>query len=156
MPMDNIQLSKEEDSVTVSVNTGIYPMDVIYSASYVFLDRAYILINGDPKKTVTVKLIPKEEQDPRKMGMEFNNELLSYSLYKTQSEKNAAVREAIIQRALLTAEFAPESPPADIPEFEESEADFIEDPEGIAIPWEEKFGKGDKKDEEKKPEKTEC
>jgi His-Xaa-Ser system protein HxsD len=149
MPMENLQVNKKDNSVTVFVNTSIYPLDVIYSASYVFLDRAYVLIDGDPKKAVTVKLLPKEKQDPEKMGMEFNNELLNYSLYKKQSEKNAAIREAMLQRALLTAEFAPEAPSVEIPEFEEADADFLEDPEGIAIPWEEKFGKEAKRDAKK-------
>lgn len=150
MPSDMIKIDNEDNSVMVSVDTGIYPLDVIYSASYVFIDKAYVLLDGDPKKTVIIRLIPKEDCDLKKLGLEFSNELLNYSLYKKQSEKNAAVREAIIQRALLTAEFAPETPPADVPEFKESDADFIEDPEGIAIPWEEKFGKEEKKDGKEK------
>lgn len=155
MNSDNFSIDRESNSVTVSVKTSIFPLDVIYSASYVFLDRAYIILDGNPNRLVNIRLVPKNNNDPKELAMEFNNELLSYSVHKKQSEKNAPIREAIIQRALLTAEFASKAPPQDIPDFEESDADFIEDPEGIAIPWEEKFG--DKKKEVKKDDKkSEC
>ena len=138
--MKNIHTVENENCVIVSVNTKIYPLDVIYSASYVFLDRAYILLDGEPNKVVTVRMVPKEGYDLKKMGMEFNNELLNYSLYKRQSEKNAAIRQAIIQRAIITGETASDIG-LNIPEFKESDADYLEDPEGIAVPWEEKSRK---------------
>ena len=52
-----------KDSVKVSVDTKIYPLDVIYSSAYVFLDKAYILLDGNPEEVVVVELRPKEEMD---------------------------------------------------------------------------------------------
>ena len=151
MPHSNIKLNEKGKSVSIIVDSSIYPLDVVTSASYVFLDNAYIFIDGDPAKKLIVNMIPKKDHDPEKLGMEFNNELLNYAFYKKQSEKNAPVKEAIIQRALMTAELTPEPSP-EVPEFEESNADFLDDPEGIAIPWEEKFGDSKKKSGGKKDE----
>ncbi len=90
---------------------------------------------------------------------------MNYAFYKKQVEKNADIRKAIIQRALVTAELSGEpvandsasqnQKPPEIEEFEDSDADFIEDPEGIAIPWEEKFGKKANK-KQRKSDKNEC
>lgn len=138
--------------VTVNINPKIYPLDVIYSAAYVFLDNFYIIIDGDPKDKVIVKILPKKGFSSEDIEKRFNNELINYVFYKKQVEKNGDIRKAIIQRALVTAELSGESTAninqkqwSGIEEFQSSDADFIDDPEGIAIPWEEKFGKKDSK-----------
>ena len=139
----------------VIVNPKIFPLDVIYSAAYVFLDKHYIMLDGDPKKKVVVKILPKGGSGSKDIEKEFHNELINYSFYKKQVERNSEIRKAMIQRALATSELSGEhsyesttSPgkgDAEDEEFEDLDADFIEDPEGIAIPWEEKYGKKGKK-----------
>ncbi|MCK5108044.1 MAG: hypothetical protein KAQ83_04925, partial [Nanoarchaeota archaeon] len=42
------------------------------------------------------------KQDIKKLVEEFNEELLNYLTYKTQSEKNAKLREYILQRLIIT------------------------------------------------------
>ena len=130
--MSNLNLNEKERKVSVSVDTNLYPLDVIYSAAYVFLDKAYILLSGDPKNKVIVELKPKAEYDLEILGGEFNNELLSYANYKEMSRANKDVRHTILQRALLTCDASYDA--------EEDDEQF-DDPEGIAIPWEEKYGK---------------
>lgn len=125
--ISNIEVYK--DHILVDVSPKVYPLDVLYSAAYVLLDRAYVVIDGDPDKKVIVEIRPKGKCDLVKLGNEFNNELINYAVYKAQSEKNRALREAFIQRALLT----------NIETQREEEC--IDDPEGIAVPWEEKYGK---------------
>ena len=141
----NNRAGKGDGRVTIPINPKIYPLDVIYSAAYVFLDDFYIIIDGDPEKGVIVKIFPKDGSKTRDIEKRFNNELVNYAFYKKQVEKNSDIRKAIIQRALITTELSGESvapnKEPEIEEFEDSDADFIEDPEGIAIPWEEKFGK---------------
>ena len=137
---NNIQINK--DHCIIDINPKIYALDVIYSAAYVFIDKAYIILDGDPKKKITVLLKPKEDYDLEKLGMEFNNELLNYAQYKEKNTQNKPIREAIIQRALITND------PSLIDDgvFDDDELDdFLDDPEGIAIPWEEKYGKDSKK-----------
>ena len=132
----------------------MYKRQVIYCAAYIFIDNHYILLDGDPEKEIIVKIIPKNEEKDNleKIGKEFINELLTYGFYKKQTEKNSRIREILLQSALLSTEIAqPHVPKTEIEEIEKfsnemSEKDFIEDPEGIAIPWEEKYGNKSKKD----------
>lgn len=133
----------------IKVNPKIYPIDVVYCAGYVFLDNFYVIIDGDPEKEIIVKVFPKEGQGGNNdIEKEFNNELVNYAFYKKQVERNGDIRKSIMQRALLTSELSREVPigsgkraQESHEEFDEAEADYIDDPEGIAIPWEEKFGK---------------
>jgi His-Xaa-Ser system protein HxsD len=145
--MIDLKVHEDGNRIFVSLKPGIYPLDVIFSAAYVFMDRAYVIIDGNPASEITVELRPKDgKTDTEKLGGEFANELLNYSVYKIQSEKNSAIRQAIIQRALMTND------PDVMLEAEEvsGSGSPIDDPEGIAIPWEEKYGgkskdAGDKK-----------
>jgi len=138
----NIDILEGDNCVLVSINPKIYPLDVIYSAAYVFLDRAYIFIDGDPEEEVVIELRPKDAKaNLEALGREFDNELLNYAAYKVHAEKNATIRQMIIQRALLTND-----PGLKIGGQESSEASYLDDPEGIAIPWEEKYGKKSKKE----------
>lgn len=114
-------------TATVTVNPKIYSLDVIYSASYVFLDRAYIKLEGDPDKEVEVIIKTNEEKDLEKIKKDFENELLNYAFYKSQVEKTKEIRNIILQRALLTNE-SEEGLNLD-------ENDFSGDPEEV-VPWE--------------------
>lgn len=126
----------------VSINPMIYPLEVIYTASYVFLDRAYIVIDGDPEKEIIVKIRPKDKDGNEKIGLEFNNELINYLEYKTNLEQNKEIRQIILQRALMTnGSIAPGEPEEPTKESFMEQSFEDDDPEGIAIPWEEKYGK---------------
>lgn len=158
MKVSNLELSKKENQVLISVNPKIYPLDAIYSAAYVFLDKAYILLDGNPEEKITIELKPKEKHDLEKLGREFNNELLNYAQYKKQAELNAPLRQILLQRALLTNDpslqdsAAKEDEDLGLDDLDD-DLDFLEDPEGIAIPWEEKYGKKAKKAKPKKSKK---
>lgn len=132
----NIEIDEKNKCALVSVNPKIYFLDVIYSAAYILLDRAHIILDGDPEEEIIAELRPKGKQDLKALAMAFNDELLNYSVYKTQSEKNKDIKQAIIQRALLTNGF--------------EDTSEIEDPEGIAVPWEDKYGKDNKNKQKKK------
>lgn len=138
---DSIKVIK--DSVILSINPKLYPLETVYSAAYVFLDRAYILLDGDPKKEIIVKLRSKTGEDLEKLEGEFFNELINYSDYQKRAEQTKKIREVLLQRALLTND--PSIVQAD-KEFDEGaedledDEDFLDDPEGIAVPWEEKYG----------------
>jgi len=54
--METLNVKKVKDYYEVNVNSKIYPMDIIYSAAYVLLDKAYIVF--DEAKTLnTIKFI---------------------------------------------------------------------------------------------------
>ena len=124
--INNIEINKKEGYILFSINPEIYPLDVVYSAAYILMDKAYFILDGNPKKKIMVEIRPKKKEDLERLSMNFNEELLNYAVYKTFSEKNKKIRESIIQRALLTNELS---------------TDYLKDPEGIAIPSGGKYGK---------------
>ena len=160
----NLVINQEENFVSVNVNPKFYPLDVVYSASYIFLDKAYIVLNGDPEEKIIVELRPKEEKiDLEVLGRDFNNELLTYAVYSSQSKKAKRIKEAIVGRAMETNTYEDEEGLTDEEFYEDEEArddgidddenaedeedlSYIDDPLGIAVPWEEKYGKEDKQD----------
>jgi His-Xaa-Ser system protein HxsD len=132
-----ISIDKKRKEATILVSTKVYPPEVIYSAAYVFLDKAHFLFDGDMKADVTITVKPKEKNiDLMKLCLDFNNELINYSVYAIQSAKKQAIREAIIKRALATNIKSDES--------ETYEEEWIDDPEGIAKPWSPEDAKGTK------------
>ena len=154
---DNIKIS--QDSVVVNINPKLYSLDAVYSAAYVFLDRAYVILDGDPKSEILVRLKPKKEEDLETLGLEFSNELINYCDYQKRSAETKKIREMLLERALITNDpsVIPDNEFNDIMNDLEEDGDFLDDPEGIAVPWEEKYGNdADKEDIQKKDEnKTE-
>ncbi len=103
--IDNIEVHKDEGYVVVSVNPKIYSLPVVYAAAYVMIDRAYVILDGEPNEEILVKLRPKQSgYDLEKLGREMNEELLNYSVYMVQSVQNKEIRDAIMKRAMETHE----------------------------------------------------
>jgi His-Xaa-Ser system protein HxsD len=129
-----MEIHKDKKYVIISVNPKIYPMDMIFSAAYIFIDRAYVIVDGDPNEEIIVQLKAKDKGiDLEKMAREFNTELVNYSFYQAQYVRNNPVREAIIQRAFFTQSAEPQTV-----EQPQEKADYIEDIEKIAKPWKSK------------------
>ncbi len=124
----------------VKVDCRIYPLDVVLSAAYMFTNEHYVMIDGDPKKELTVRIEPKKGA-AQNIEKEFSNELVNYANYAVRVLKNQILREAIIARVLKTHDLVQQSDALPEPAEPQAEEYFIDDPEGIAIPWEEKYGK---------------
>ena len=137
---DNIKI--EGDSVVLSINPRLYALETVYSAAYTFLDKAYVLLDGDPEKEILVSLKSKSNEDLDKLGREFFNELVNYADYRERSKQTKEIREMLLQRALITNDPSVlDDNKMDDELLKELEDDYLEDPEEIAIPWEEKYGK---------------
>lgn len=98
--IDNLELHPEGNYAIVSINPGIFPLQVIYSASYSLMDRAYIVIDGNPEEEVVVTLRPKKGKDIEKLGREFNNELINYAVHMVESRRTEKIRNEIVKKAL--------------------------------------------------------
>ncbi len=122
--VDNMEV--HPDHVVVSVNPKIYSLDVVYSAAYVLLDKAYVVIDGDPGEEIFVEVRAKDG-DSVEVARELNNQLINYAVFKTKSTENRAITDSIVQRALATNE-------------DSMDESYLDDPLGIAVPWEEKYG----------------
>jgi len=115
-----IQVDNKNNVVVVKINGKIFPVDLVYSAAYAMLDRAYVILDGDPEKTVYAIVKPRNfDGSLEELGRIFYNELLNAAFFTVQLVRNKEVREALIR---ATA-------PVEEPELEE-----------IATTWEEKFG----------------
>jgi len=146
--MKKIKIKEKENEIVVFVNSKVYPLEAVYGAAYVFLDRAYIYLDGDPEKEIFIYLKGKEkltEKSLREMGNEFLNELLNYSLRYSLSKNNKKIREYLIGASLFGASgetVIPSEVPEEKGEKEKGkEEDWEKDTLGIATPWEDKYGK---------------
>ena len=148
-----LDLQSEEGVALVSLEKGLYPLDVVYGAAYVLIDRAYILLDKDKSGRTLVRVEAKEEtreEGLRSLVGEFSNELLSQALRRKITMQNKAELEAIVTQALAGATGAMTPGTLD----DEDDLDFLDDPLGIAVPWEEKFSK-EAREKEAETAKTE-
>ena len=137
--MKKVKIDKTKNQIIVTVDSKLYPLEAVYGASYVFLDKAYLRLDGNPKKEVLVILKGKKELTEKQLGKlrdEFLNELLNYGLRYKISESNKKIREYVVGKALFSAM------PPETEETEEKDEDWQKDDLGIAVPWEEKYSKG--------------
>lgn len=85
----------------IRLKTEVYPLEVIYAACYVFLDRAYFLLDGN-KEEVIVKI--KLKSDNPNFIDEFHNELINYGTFFAFSKKNKEIINSQLSRALFSNE----------------------------------------------------
>jgi His-Xaa-Ser system protein HxsD len=137
--MENFSIDKKSKTVTINVNPKIFPLEVIYSAAYVLLNKAHAIIDGDPEKKISIKLKAKKSGNLADLAQEFNDELVNYSMYVVQASRTSGIRQAIINRALGVLEEDEEEYDE---ENEEAGFDPSEDPLGISKPWSPEMAKG--------------
>ena len=129
-----VRIKSQNNTIKIVVDSRIYSPEAVYGAAYVFLDRAYVRLDGNPKKKITIFLKSKKtfkESKREKLKEEFFNELLNYSLRFQISKQNQKIREYLVGTAMLGA----------VGEEKKRGADWEKDAMGIAVPWEEKYKK---------------
>ena len=133
--INNFEINDKDGYVLISINPKIYSLEVVYSAAYSLLEKAYIIIGGEPNEEILIEMRPKKGgMDLEKLGREFNNELINYAVYMMQSERNKIEKEMLMKRALQTNIQSSTK--------QENISDIIgkppvDDPENIAKPWKE-------------------
>jgi len=128
--LGNIEIDDVNGFAVFSINPEIYPLELVYSAAYIMIDKAFIILDGDPDKEILVEIRKKtEDQNLNELVREFNEELLNYATYKTQTEKNKGIREMILQRVLLTND------PNYFLAQQQTKEEEIDDPKGIMKTW---------------------
>jgi len=83
----------------ILLNKNIYPLEVVFSASYALMGKAYFLFDENEKGDILIKIEAKTEGND--IERELKEELLNYLVYKKQVENTKEIREAILRRALL-------------------------------------------------------
>lgn len=139
-------LDPTTSTLTLSLDIGLYPRDVLYAAAYVFLDRAYVLLDRDgPRVLVHVRgKQPLDEATLRAMAGELGNELLAQALRHRVTKANQRIIEDITALAIGGAAGsgrAVADETAEIIDMDDPGDDgFLDDPLSIAAPWEKKKG----------------
>lgn len=147
---------------TVLVHKALYPADVLFGTAFSFLDRAYLLLDVEDKDRfrVDIEARPGSRFSLDELVGEFKNELVNQALRYKLARQTEKVRTMIVGRAIAealpveggpapsqapAAPALPDLPPevAKLLAEEEDSLDFLDDPLGIAVPWEEKYGKKD-------------
>ncbi len=118
MEIKNFEISPDTKTVKVFVNPKLFPLTVVQSAAYTFIDRAYVLIGGDPDTEIIVEFTPKTSKENLELlAREFNNELINFAIYEIQSRRTLRMRELLLQRATQTVSQQPQTqiraPPAE-------------------------------------------
>ncbi|MFW5878854.1 MAG: His-Xaa-Ser system protein HxsD, partial [Myxococcota bacterium] len=135
--------------VRVTFNRGLYPLDAIYGAAYVFIDRCYVYLDAPDEAHVEVVLQSRsslEAEELNDLAGSFANELLTHAWRAEITEANRPILEAVAAQAMAGAMGTPELEDMDdLDEMDFSEETF-EDPLGIAMSWEEKYGEGSGED----------
>lgn len=149
LPAELVSFDTPANTVNLTIDAGIYPLEAVYGASYIFIDRCYVFVDRPEATKFKVSLSPKKgETDAEKLKAlagEFANELLSCAWRHQITQENRAIIEAVTSQALAGAM----GPPSldELAAFDFAEEPF-EDPLGIAMSWEDKYKKKAKPDDE--------
>ena len=134
--------------MTLTLDAAVYPLEAVYGAAYIFIDRCFVLLDRPKAGSVAVTLTDKKgaaDADAlRRMAGEFANELLTQAWRQKIVEENRVILETVTTQALAgaTARAAGAVEPSldDLASFDFTEEAF-DDPLGIAMSWEEKYKK---------------
>lgn len=139
------KIMKKNNKLAFTLNLDNYSLESVYQAAYTMLDRLYFYFDKKSARSLLAEIQAKEDLAApalEKLKGEFFNELLNSELRLQVAKRTKKVREALIAQALIGAS-------AD-------KTDYVDDPLGIALPWEEKYGgetKPKKIKRERKPAK---
>ena len=139
-PESRLGFSLGVDHISFEVDETIYPLEAIYGACYLFLDRCFVYLSRSKEREVRVQLTargPAIAAELDALAGEFTNELLSQVTRLRLSQATARIREYYTAAALRSATSAP-SVDELLAELEAEE--LFEDPLEIMVPWEEKHG----------------
>src|SRR5689334_15231936 len=91
----------------LELDETLYPLEAIYGASYIFIDRCYVLVDrpaqGRFRVTLSAKKPPIDEAGLRALVGEFANELLSCAWRHQITRDNRATIEAVTMQAIAGA-----------------------------------------------------
>lgn len=126
------------DHISFEVDESAYPLDAVYGACYLFLEKCFVYLSRSKPQVVDVRLTSREAATPAGLDAlagEFVNELLSQATRLRLSQATARIREYYTAAALRAASSAPSIDEL-LAELESEE--LGEDPLEIMVPWEEK------------------
>ncbi len=106
------------DWVKVRFKKSLYSLFSLYNACYVFIDKAYFIVDEDEENFI-VYVKGKREEDTERIAHELANQMINYQRYFANIKENNEIAKLIIQRALFS------SSPSLIKEAEEKEIEEL-------------------------------
>jgi His-Xaa-Ser system protein HxsD len=129
-------------SVSITIDAELYPLQAVYGAAYIFIDRCYVFIDrpqaGRWRITLAAKQDVAESEALRAVVGEFANELLSCAWRHQITQDNRVAIETVTVQAIAGAMGEPSLD--DLADFDFTD-EALDDPLGIAQSWEEKHGR---------------
>lgn len=129
-------------SVSVTIDAELYPLQAVYGAAYIFIDRCYVFVDrpapGRYRVTLAAKQDVAETEALRAVVGEFANELLACAWRHQITQDNRIAIETVTVQAIAGAMGEPSLD--DLADFDFTD-EALDDPLGIAQSWEEKHGR---------------
>ncbi|MBN2881597.1 hypothetical protein JXM83_06130 [Candidatus Woesearchaeota archaeon] len=128
----NIFYDSSNDYVLFDINPKIYPLKVVYQAAYILMDKASVILGGNPDEVIKVEIRPLDDS----VGLGelirlFNDELLTYASYFVFSEDSKKFRDFLMTNLLANA-----TSESKIPSPNNDSHSDIDDVEKIFEEWE--------------------
>jgi His-Xaa-Ser system protein HxsD len=136
-----VQFDSTDANVVLFFDESIYPRDVVFGAAYVLMDRCFVHIDRDQDKLL-VRLRPKPgiSLEASSLAGDFENEAIAQLWRREILKDNGRLLEDMTTRVLSGAAGAPSLD--DLLDTDLSSlGEAFDDPLGIAVSWEEKYGK---------------
>jgi len=149
MPNEHVAVEQGKGALQLTVDTAGYPVGIIRRAAFSFVEPFFVFVNTADEGKLAITLAPKHDGDDvpgDETAEEFVNELKNQVLRDKLLKATRPVRELVIGRALFSASADLGDPFADEFDFMDEGGDFLEDPLGIAVSWEQKYGKEKEED----------
>jgi His-Xaa-Ser system protein HxsD len=142
IPEALVSTSVTDRSVSMNLDAELYPLQAVYGASYIFLDRCFVFLDrpepGQLRVTLSAKQAVDEAEALRQLIGEFANELLSCAWRHQVTQDNRVAIETVTVQAIAGAMGEPSLD--DLADFDFTD-EALDDPLGIAQSWEEKHGR---------------
>jgi His-Xaa-Ser system protein HxsD len=142
IPEALVSASATDRSVSMNLDAELYPLQAVYGAAYVFLDRCYVFLDrpapGQLRVTLSAKQAVDESEALRQLIGQFANELLSCAWRHQVTQDNRVAIETVTVQAIAGAMGEPSLD--DLADFDFTD-EALDDPLGIAQSWEDKHGR---------------
>ncbi len=144
------EIDIDQRAARLTVDTSVYSRQAVLGAAYIFTERCFVLLDAPEPDRLRVEIRGREPLDQpalEAIAGEFGNELLGQTVRQLINAQQRPLIEAIVGRTLGAAIGPPpSSADIDLSELEALELDDepFDDPLGIAVSWEDKYGKNKK------------
>jgi His-Xaa-Ser system protein HxsD len=140
--MIDIKTHTEDARVELTLDEASYPRAAVYAAAFAFIDRCWVhLDRGDGELRIALRAKAKG-LDLEAAAAELQDELLGQAWRRRSVEEGRALVESVVTKAFGAPTAGGEAAP-EVGALDDllAEGGAFEDPLGIAMSWEEKYGK---------------